>query len=538
MLTIDELTYYVGARALYDKCSLAIKPKEKIGLIGLNGTGKSTLFKLIVGDLKQDSGAINYPQDFTIGFLDQDLLSVRSQDSIRQVAMQAFDEVLRLEQKITAVLEQMELQYEDALVDQLAKLQERIEHLDGYDIQAKTETVLEGMGFSTKDLDRPLEEFSGGWRMRVILGKLLLQKPSLLMLDEPTNHLDLISIKWLEEYLQGYDNAFVVISHDRYFLDNVTNRTVEVCNKQLYSYAGNYSFYQTEKATQALLQEGAYKNQQKQIEQTASFIERFRSKSSKAKQVQSRVKMLEKIDMVQPVATKTPTVKFSFNTQQPSGKIVAKLTEVTKQYGALQLLNKTKAVIERGDKIALIGANGKGKSTLLRIIAGHEPADEANIELGYQVAIGFYAQHQLESLTLENNIFQELQNMDQKRSETEIRKVAGMFLFTKDDVYKKIQVLSGGEKSRVALAKILLSQVNFLLLDEPTNHLDMISIDILAQTLQQYQGTFVVVSHDRHFVTQVANKIWYIEDQQIREYPGDYTAYEYWLKHEKVNKSK
>jgi len=536
MLSIDELTYYVGARALYEKCSLAIKPKEKIGLIGLNGTGKSTLFKLIVGNLKPDSGAINYPQDFTIGFLDQDLLSFKSKDSIRQVAMQAFSEVLTLEHKITEVLVQMELNYEDALVDQLAKLQERIDHLGGYDIEGRTETVLAGMGFSQSEMDRPLEEFSGGWRMRVILAKLLLQKPNLLMLDEPTNHLDLISIKWLEEYLQGYDNAFIVISHDRYFLDNITNRTVEVFNKQLHSYAGNYSFYQTEKANQAILQEGAYKNQQKQLEQTSAFIERFRSKSSKAKQVQSRVKMLEKIDLVQPVNTKTPTVKFSFNTQQPSGKIVAKLTEVTKSYGPLQILNKTKAVIERGDKIALIGANGKGKSTLLRIIAGYEPADEANIELGYQVSIGFYAQHQLESLNLENNIFQELQSIDQRRSETEIRKVAGMFLFTKDDVYKKIQVLSGGEKSRVALAKILLSQVNFLLLDEPTNHLDMVSIDILGQTLQQYQGTFIVVSHDRHFVSQVANKIWYLEEEQIREYPGDYAAYEYWLKHEKRNR--
>lgn len=536
MLNIDDLTYYVGARSLYEKCSLAIKPKEKIGLIGLNGTGKSTLFKLIVGDLKPDSGAINYPQDFTIGFLDQDLLSFRSQDSIRQVAMQAFTEVLALEQKIAAVLEQMERQYEDALVDQLAQLQERIDHLDGYDIEARTEAVLAGMGFSNSDMDRPLEEFSGGWRMRVILGKLLLQKPSLLMLDEPTNHLDLVSIKWLEEYLQSYDNAFIVISHDRYFLDNVTNRTVEVCNKQLFSYAGNYSFYQTEKATKTELQESAYKNQQKQIEQTSAFIERFRSKSSKAKQVQSRVKMLEKMDKVAPVDTKAPTVKFSFNTQQPSGKVVAKLSAVTKRYGDLQLFHNAKATIERGDKIALIGANGKGKSTLLRIIAGHEPADEANIELGHQATIAFYAQHQLESLNLENNIFQELQNMDQQRSETEIRKVAGMFLFRKDDVYKKIHVLSGGEKSRVALAKVLLSQVNFLLLDEPTNHLDMISIDILGQTLQQYQGTFVVVSHDRHFVSQVANKIWYIEDGQIREYPGDYAAYEYWLKHGKEKK--
>lgn len=536
MLTINELTYYVGARSLYENCFLFIKPKDKIGLIGLNGTGKSTLLKLIAGSLKPDAGNVSYPKDCTIGFLDQDLLSFRSKDSIRQVAMQAFEKVLALEKEIEEVLKQMETKYEDALVDKLSNLQESVERLGGYDMQARAEAVLEGMGFSTKDLDRPLEEFSGGWRMRVMLAKLLLQKPSLLMLDEPTNHLDLISIQWLEEYLKSYENAFIVVSHDRYFLDNVTNKTVEVLNKQLYLYAGNYSFYETEKAAKAELQENAYKNQQKKIEQTSEFIERFRYKATKAKQVQSRMKMLEKIERVEPVTTKQPTVKFNFSTQQSAGKIVAKLSQVTKSYGSIQLLQQAQATIERGDKIALIGANGRGKSTLLRIIAGTEPVDEATIELGHQVSTAFYAQHQLESLNLENNIFQELQAVDAKRSETDLRKIAGMFLFTKDDVYKKIKVLSGGEKSRVALAKVLLSQANFLLLDEPTNHLDMMSIDILAQTIQQYQGTCIVVSHDRHFVSQIANKIWYIDKQQIREYPGDYAAYEYWRQQEKATK--
>lgn len=533
MITINELTYHIGARALYEKCNLFIKPKDKIGLIGLNGTGKSTLLKLIAGCLTPDSGSVNKPREVTIGFLDQDLLSFKSQESIRTVAMQAFEEVLQIEKDIESTLQEMEKNYQPEQVDKLAALQERLTLLDGYEIQSKTDAVLEGMGFSTKDLERPLEEFSGGWRMRVMLAKLLLQQPDLLMLDEPTNHLDLISIQWLEGYLKNYEKAFIVVSHDRRFLDNVINKTVEVINKQLYPYAGNYSFYEAEKAAKAEQQENAYKNQQKKIEQTENFIDRFRSKSSKAKQVQSRIKMLEKVDRIESTNSHTPTVKFKFGTQQPSGKMIAKLTDVNKSYGELELLKKAHATIERGDKIALIGANGKGKSTLLRIITQQEPADSAQIEFGHQVTTGFYAQHQLESLNLDNDIFKELREVDAKRSETELRKIAGMFLFTKDDVYKKIKVLSGGEKSRVALAKVLLSEANFLVLDEPTNHLDMVSIDILAQTLQNYQGTCIIVSHDRHFVTQIANKIWYIEKQQIKEYPGNYEAYEYWLANEK-----
>jgi ATP-binding cassette subfamily F protein 3 len=447
--------------------------------------------------------------------------------------MQAFEEVLSIEKEIELTLEQMEKNYEPEQVDKLAALQEKLSMLEGYEIQAKTDAVLEGMGFSTSDLERPLEEFSGGWRMRVMLAKLLLQKPDLLMLDEPTNHLDLISIQWLEDYLQHYEKAFIVVSHDRRFLDTVTNKTVEVAHEGLHAYAGNYSFYEAEKASQAELQENAYKNQQKKIAQTETFIDRFRYKTSKAKQVQSRIKMLDKLDKVTPSATVAPTVKFNFGTQQPAGKVIVKLSAVSKSYGSLELFKHAQATIERGDKIALIGANGRGKSTLLRIITQQEQAEEAKMEWGHQVKVAFYAQHQLESLNLANEIIKELQGIDVARSETELRKIAGMFLFTKDDVYKKIKVLSGGEKSRVALAKVLLSQANFLVLDEPTNHLDMVSIDILAQTLQNYQGTCILVSHDRHFVAKVANKIWYIEKQQIREYPGDYEAYEYWQQNEK-----
>lgn len=528
MLVINDLTYHVGARALYTNASLHVKPKDKIGLVGLNGTGKSTLLKLIVGALTPDSGNISQRKDCTLGFLNQDLLSYQTTDSIRSVAMQAFAEAVAVQKKIDTVLHQMETDYQDSLVDQLAALQETFEQLNGYTLQAQTDAVLEGMGFTTQDLERPLNEFSGGWRMRVMLAKLLLQKPSLLLLDEPTNHLDIVAIQWVEQYLRSYDSAYIVVSHDRSFLDQVTTKTVEVAQQQLHPYAGNYTYYEAEKAERAILQQNAYENQQQKIKQTERFIERFRSKSTKAKQVQSRVKALEKLDRVAQVVDNNASIKFNFALQQQPGKIVATLHDIDKAYGPLSLLKSASAKVERGDKIALIGANGKGKSTLLRIIAGQEPLDAGASTLGHNVTPAFYAQHQLEALHLAHTILEELQQTGAARSETELRTLAGMFLFVKDDVFKKIQVLSGGEKSRVALAKVLLTNANLLLLDEPTNHLDMLSISILAQTLQQYAGTCMLVSHDRHFVRQVATKIWYLEDQQVKEYPGTYDEYAYW----------
>lgn len=528
MIVINDLTYQVGGRTLYHHASFHIKPKDKIGLIGLNGTGKSTLLKLIVGDLTPDQGTISQRKDCTIGFLNQDLVSYQNTDSIRSVAMQAFTKAVAVQQKMEAVLHQMATNYRDELVDQLAGLQETFEQLGGYTLQAKTDAVLEGIGFTTKDLNRPLNEFSGGWRMRVMLAKLLLQKPALLLLDEPTNHLDITSIQWVESYLQGYDSAFMVVSHDRSFLDQVATKTVEVAQQQLHVYMGNYTFYEQEKATRAALQQSAYANQQQKIKQTERFIARFRAKATKAKQVQSRIKALERMDKVAPLEHAAATIKFNFNIQQQPGKVVASLTHIDKAFGSVALLKDASAQIKRGDKIALIGANGKGKSTLLRIIAGQEPLKAGASTLGYQVSPAFYAQHQLEALHLDHTILEELKHTGTARTETELRSIAGMFLFTKDDVFKKIQVLSGGEKSRVALAKVLLSAANLLLLDEPTNHLDMVSINILAQTLQQYAGTYVLVAHDRHFVAQVATKIWYPEELQIKEYPGPYEEYAYW----------
>lgn len=349
------------------------------------------------------------------------------------------------------------------------------------------------------------------------------------MLDEPTNHLDLPSIEWVENYLRSYEGAVVIVSHDRTFLDNVITKTVEVTNQQLVTYEGNYSFYLEEKELREEIQNNAYENQQAKIRQTERFIERFRSKATKARQVQSRVKALERMDMIDEVVSDAATVNFKFTFNQPSGRHVVTLKDISKAYGSNQILKHANATIERGDKIALIGANGKGKSTLLRIIANTEPV-EGERTIGYNVIYGFYAQHQLESLHVNNEILDELKQSGSNKTEQELRNVLGCFLFTDDDVFKKIKVLSGGEKSRVALAKTLISEANFLLLDEPTNHLDFISENILIQALQQYQGSFVVVSHNRHFVNQVANKIWYIENYEIKEYPGTYEEYEYWRK--------
>jgi len=482
---------------------------------------------LIVGEYQPDAGSISKAGDCSIGFLNQDLLSYQTQDSILAVAMQAFERENYLQTEIDKVLHEMEVDYKDELVDKLGRLQEEFDHLGGYTIQSKAEEILEGLGFRTEELAKPLKEFSGGWRMRVMLAKLLLQKPALLLLDEPTNHLDLPSIQWVEKYIQNYENAVVVVSHDREFLDNVCNTTVEVTGAKLVSYSGNYSFYVEEKALRNEIQKGAYENQQAQIRQTERFIERFKAKATKARQVQSRVKALNRMDIIDDVIDATARVHFKFKFGVNPGRNVFSLENVNKAYGEKVILKNSTAIIERGDKIALIGANGKGKSTLLRIIAGDESVDGER-KLGHNVNFSFFAQHQMESLHLEETLLEELKYADGGKSETELRSVLGCFLFNGDDVFKKIKVLSGGEKSRVALAKVLISEANFLLLDEPTNHLDMQSVNILIQALEQYEGTYVVVSHDRHFVSQVANKIWYIEDYEIKEYPGTYDEWEEW----------
>ncbi|MBN8825835.1 MULTISPECIES: ABC-F family ATP-binding cassette domain-containing protein [unclassified Spirosoma] len=533
MISITNLSYYLGSRALYENASLHIKPGQKIGLIGLNGTGKSTLLRIINGEYQADGGTISKAGDVTIGFLNQDLLSYQTDDSILSVAMQAFERQNQLQKQIDDLLHEMETNYRDELVDKLGKVQEEFDALDGYSVQAKAEEILEGLGFSTDDLQKPLRTFSGGWRMRVILAKLLLQKPSLLMLDEPTNHLDLPSIQWVEKYIQTYEGAVIVVSHDREFLDNVIDVTVEVSGAKLHYYAGNYSFYLEEKALRNEIQKGAYENQQAKIRQTERFIERFKAKATKAKQAQSRVKQLARMELVDAVIDETARVNFKFQFSTQPGRHILHLEDITKHYGPKRILTHADIRLERGDKVALIGANGRGKSTLLRIISGSEPLSDGRRQLGHNVSFSFYAQHQLESLNVEDTLLEELKHANPTKTEGELRGVLGCFLFSNEEVFKKIKVLSGGEKSRVALAKVLLSQANFLLLDEPTNHLDMQSVNILIQALEQYEGTYVVVSHDRYFVSQIANKIWYIEDEQIKEYPGTYDEYEWWMEEKK-----
>ena len=536
MIDITNLSYFLGDRALYDEASLFIGPKDKIGLIGLNGTGKSTLLKMMVGDMQPTSGKIQKSKDTTIGFLNQDLLSFQTEDSILSVAMTAFASTMEIQKQIDKTIKEMEENYRDELVDKLTKLQERFEAQEGYTLQSRAEEILEGIGFKTADLSRPLSEFSGGWRMRVMLAKLLLEKPSLLMLDEPTNHLDLPSIQWIENYLQSYEGAYIIVSHDREFLNRSVNKIVEVTQADLHVYPGDYDNYVQEKELRNELQQNAFENQQKKIKEAERFIERFKAKATKASQAQSKMKMLEKMERVSEVVSENAQVNFRFNFKTKSGRHVKRLEDISKAYGDLSILDHSSIGIERGDKIALIGANGKGKSTLLRIIAGTEP-HSGKVQTGHNVINSFYAQHQLESLDVQNDLLEELKLAGTGKTEQELRSVLGCFLFSDDEVFKRIKVLSGGEKSRVALAKTLISEANFLLLDEPTNHLDMLSVSILVQALQQYEGTFLVVSHDRHFISQVANKIWYIEDQEVKEYPGNYEEFSWWWEKNKKNTS-
>ncbi len=529
MIDLTNFSFDFGGRYLYKDTNWNIRPGDRFGLIGKNGTGKSTLLRVITGEYSLTSGSMSKPKDLTIGFLNQDLLSYESNESILNVALMAFGRVLELEKQIADIYERMVEDQSDAIMNELATKQTEYEGLDGYNIHHKTEEVLEGLGFTTAELQKPLSQFSGGWRMRVMLAKLLLQKPDVLLLDEPTNHLDLPSIEWLEEYIKTYEGSVVVVSHDRYFLDKVVNKIAEVAFQKITIYPGNFEFYLDSKAERDDLQQKAFDNQQNYIKQQERFIERFKAKASKATAAQSRQKLLDKLDRVDEVQDDNTKINLRFTVNQQSGKIVSELQNVSKSYGSNVILDKANGQIVRGDKIALIGANGKGKSTLLRIITQREQV-EGKSEKGHNVREAFYAQHQLESLNLNYEILTEMQHFAPERKDQELRTVLGCFLFTGDDVFKKIKVLSGGEKARVALAKTLLSEANFLLLDEPTNHLDMQSINILIQALQQYEGTFIVVSHDRHFVSQIANKIWWIEDHELKEYVGTYDEYEEWRK--------
>lgn len=536
MLVLNNISFEFGSRYLYEDTSWHIKPFEKIGLIGANGTGKSTLLRIIVGEYQLSGGEITKRKDLTIGFLNQDLLSYESTKSILEVAIEAFETQNKLAKEIDQYLHQLETDHSEELLHKLHDAQSHFEALDGYQLQSRSEAVLEGLGFSTNDLKRPLNEFSGGWRMRVMLAKILLGKPDLLLLDEPTNHLDLPSIEWIEDYLDAYEGTVVIVSHDRFFLDRVVTKIAEISNSKITTYTGNYTFYLEAKAMSEDLQRSQFKNQEKHIKEQEKFIERFRAKASKAKAVQSRIKALERVEKINDVADPAATININFNFNTQPGKIIATLDVASKKYKDLEIFHNTRVQLERGDKVALIGANGKGKSTMLRMIDQSEPF-EGKFEDGYNVVKAFYAQHQLESLHLENTLLQELQECAPDQSDTTLRTLLGAFLFKNDDVFKKVKVLSGGEKSRVALAKTILTKANFMLLDEPTNHLDIQSVNILIQVLQKFKGSYIIVSHDRFFLAEVANKIWYIENKQLKEYPGTYAEYEEWMEKKAFEKT-
>ena len=522
LISLQNITFSFGARAILEEASWQIGTGERIGLVGPNGAGKSTLLRLITGAYKIDSGVINKPKDVTLGFFNQDLLSFTTSNSILSVGMQAFERAHEIEKQMNQILHDLESKPDDAkLLDDYSHALHDFEVAGGYEMEHRTAEVLEGLGFSTADLQRPYDQFSGGWRMRVLLAKMILQQPDLLLLDEPTNHLDLPSIEWLERYLQGYPGSVVIVSHDRYFLDKMVTKIVEVWQRDLHQYSGNYTFYQKEKVERMDLQQRAYENQQEYIRQQERFIERFRAKATKAAQAQSAIKRLDKLDIIEAPDGSVPTMNINFDVAVQPGKIITTLKHITKKFGDLTILDNADAEIIRGDKIALIGANGRGKSTLLRVIAGKETFDGERKE-GHNVEESFYAQHQLEALNVENDLLDEMKQCGSGKTELELRQLLGCFLFSGDDVFKKIKVLSGGEKARVALAKVIATKGNFLMLDEPTNHLDMQSVEMLIDALNKYDGTIILVSHDRYFISRLANKIWSIEEGKVKEFVGSY----------------
>jgi len=523
MITVQALDFGFGGQTLYEDVSFDLHPGERIGLIGRNGTGKSSLLRLLHGEYASGT-SIQKMRGLRSAFFNQDLLSYQSEAPILEVAAQAFADLLAQRAQYEAITLALAENHSHEILQQHASLLETLELADAFQLEVKVEKTLRGLGFSASDMQKPFSKFSGGWRMRVMLAKCLLEAPDLLMLDEPTNHLDLPAIQWLEGYLKQYEGTVVVVSHDRRFLNQVSTRILEVENRKVRSYKGNYDAFESQKAERLEQEMLTYKNQQKQLEQEMRFVERFRYKASKAKAVQARIKLLEKRDWVQLSETDNRQMNMRLKVAKQPGKVICTLSKVSKSYPGIEILRQADALIERGDKIALIGPNGKGKSTLLRILFGSE-AFEGEREEGHQVSMAFYAQHQLEALQLNNTVLEEAQRLAFNRTEQELRNTLGAFLFSNEEVDKKVKVLSGGEKARVALAGIMLSEANFLLLDEPTNHLDMDAVDMLIEALQQYEGSFIAVSHDRYFLEEVANKLWYIQNGEIKVYPGSYQSF-------------
>jgi ATP-binding cassette, subfamily F, member 3 len=529
MISVNQLSIHFTGSSLFDNVSFIVNNRDRVGLTGKNGAGKSTLLKILAKEIVPQEGNVALPSGSTIGYLPQEM-EYQSGRTVFEEAATAFKEVMKLKEELNYINEQLVVRtdYEsEEYMELISRLNEANEHFDligGYTMEADMEKVLLGLGFDKADFGRQTDEFSGGWRMRIELGKILLQKPDVLLLDEPTNHLDIESIQWLEEFLKSYTGALVLVSHDKAFLDNVTNRTIEISLGKIYDYKASYSKYLELRKERREQQLAAYTNQQKQIQDTEKFIDRFRYKATKAVQVQSRIKQLDKIDRIEVDEEDLAAIHFHFPPSPRSGKVVVLAENLKKQYDGHVVFQKIDYDIERGERIAFVGKNGQGKSTMSKLIAGIEKY-EGKLEVGYNVSIGYYAQNQAETLDGEKTVYETIFEAARGEMVKNVRTLLGSFLFSGDAVDKKVKVLSGGEKSRLAMCKLLLEPINLLILDEPTNHLDMRSKDVLKNALMGYDGTLVVVSHDRDFLKGLTDKVFEFSGGNVREYFGD--IYEY-----------
>ena len=525
MISLDNLTVSYGGWTLFDDISFLINPKDRIGLVGKNGAGKTTLLRLIVGEQEPTSGAVTRNGDCTIGYLPQQM-KVADTTTLRDETEKAFDEVLRLEAEIERLTREIaeRTDYESEAYEQLLhRLNDAQDHyhiLGGETREADIEKTLLGLGFRREDFDRATSEFSGGWRMRIELAKLLLRRPSIFLLDEPTNHLDIESIQWLEEYLRNYNGAVLLISHDRAFLDNVTTRTVELSLGRIYDYKVPYSKYVVLRAERRAQQLAAYENQQRMIEKTEEFIEKFRYKPTKSNQVQSRIKQLERLERLEVEEKDLATLNIKFPPAPRSGQIVAEINEVGMSFGSKHVFSGANFVVEKGDRIALVGRNGEGKTTLARMLVGQLTPTEGSVRIGANVNIGYYAQNQDDLMDGEFTVYDTLDRVAVGDIRTRLRDILGAFLFRGEDIDKKVKVLSGGERARLAMARMMLEPRNLLVLDEPTNHMDMRSKDILKSAIMKYDGTVVVVSHDREFLDGMVDKVYEFRDGGVKEYLG------------------
>lgn len=525
MISIDNVTVSFGGWTLFDQISFLVNPKDRIGLVGKNGAGKTTLLRIITGEQQPTSGAVTRNSDCTIGYLPQQMKVADTTTLIDETA-KAFAEVLEIEaeiERITMALAEREdydsPEYEQ-LMHRLDECNNRYHILGGDSRDADIEKTLLGLGFRREDFDRPTSQFSGGWRMRIELAKLLLRRPSIFLLDEPTNHLDIESIQWLEEYLRNYNGAVLLISHDRAFLDNVTNRTIEISLGKIYDYKVPYSKYVVLRRERREQQMAAYENQQRMIEKTEEFIERFRYKPTKSNQVQSRIKQLERLERIEVDEEDLSTLNIKFPPAPRSGQIVAEVKEVGKSFGSKHVFSGANFVIERGEKIALVGRNGEGKTTFARMLVSELQASEGSIRLGANVNVGYYAQNQEDLMDGEITVFDTLDRVAVGDIRTRLRDILGAFLFRGEDIEKKVKVLSGGERARLAMARMMLEPHNLIVMDEPTNHMDMRSKDILKEALMRFDGTVVVVSHDREFLDGMVDKIYEFRDGGVKEYLG------------------